>query len=697
MRALPLPYVARFGLGAAFQSIIVFLLLEAGWANRWVFLAIGCCALAALYRIRPAFLRENVVAPLDPWSRWLFGIVMLTYTVVYLICAAAPEIQPDAITYHLGLAAEYVRLGRFPARIGFFEVLPQGLEMLFVAAFAFGRHEAAKLVHFAFLLGTVPLMLAIGRRLGLTDRAALAAAILYLCVPVAGISGTCAYNDAALVFFILLTFYLMLLWNTDRRPGYLAAAGFAGGFCYAVKITGLPIGAFVVLTALVISRRPLCALIAATGAAASIAPWMVRALVLTGDPVAPMLNRWFPNPYFNVTTERALGEIVRSYGNFHWNTALMEYAFRGGMQGVMGPVLLALPFALLAVRKPAGRLLFIGAGVALVPWFWNVGARFLMPAIPFLVLAFVMVAPRALLYVCVVVQAVLCCPPIVDRLEGPDRWSLHEIPWRAALHLESEDSYLRRVVSEYPVAMMVEEKTKPADRIFCLASTARAYSTRELVDYWHSTPLEELSDGLRSAYFGDRMVTASAQWPGQALRALRVSAGASAATEWRIFELRIQSPGGLLYPSSQWSLNASPNRWEAPWALDGNRSTSWRTRDSVEPGMFLQADFGRPQVVSGTAILEAESPPSLQLVVDGLDMNGKWKHLADSLGTRAAPGGDLRHEAVSALHRAGFSYVLAEAGTEGMGLIGRDMLKHPWEWGVLDTAETTPFHLFRIQ
>ena len=66
----------------------------------------------------------------------------------------APEIQPDAVYYHLGLVASTPASATFPERIDFYDILPQGMEMLYLFAFAFGRHTAAKLVHFAFLIAT---------------------------------------------------------------------------------------------------------------------------------------------------------------------------------------------------------------------------------------------------------------------------------------------------------------------------------------------------------------------------------------------------------------------------------------------------------------------------------------------------------------------------------------------------------------
>ena len=139
------------------------------------------------------------------------GSFSCAYGVWYLVNALAPETIADGITYHLGLPSEYLRLGGFPDHITFYDVVPQGMEMLYTVAFAFGRHAAAKLVEFTFFVATVPLIFRLGRRLGATDLACLVAAVFYFCAPVAGITGSSSYNDAAGVFFLLAAFYLLLL------------------------------------------------------------------------------------------------------------------------------------------------------------------------------------------------------------------------------------------------------------------------------------------------------------------------------------------------------------------------------------------------------------------------------------------------------------------------------------------------------
>ena len=702
-RRLPLPHTVRLGLGAAIESTAVFLLLIAGWGNRWVFLGAGGVLIVLAVFFRPVRFAEKPVEPLDRISRSIFAIVMIAYTVLYAVHAAAPEVQADAITYHLGLTAEYLRLGHFPARVGFFEMLPQGLEMLFTVAFAFGRHSAAKLVHFAFLIGTVPLMFAIARRLALPDRVAAAAAALYFVMPVAGMSGASAYNDAALVFFSLAAFYLILAWRAERRIAYLAAAGLAAGFCYSVKITGAPIAASAVIAVLAlsrsVSRSPVPMLVAAAFTLIPAAPWVIRALILTGNPVAPLMNGLFPNPYFDALTEKTLSAVVMSYhDNFSWTSAPMRYALRGGLHGTIGPLLFALPIGLLALRKKAGVALFLLAMVCMAPWFWNVDTRFLMPAIPALALMLALVLrPQWLLWTAVMLQAVLCWPTVIENFQPDGEWGFSGFPWRAALRIEPEETYLQRMTTEYKVAQMLQTWTPADARIFSFASVARAYTDRETTEFWHSTNAQQLTDALRTAFFRTATMTSSASWSATPLRGIRAVARLAMPEEWWIFETRLFSPDGELRPSRDWSATAAPRPWEAQWAFDGNLATAWRTRANIEAGTFLEVDFDRPLTLSRVEIVAGATRVELSAFVEGLNANGQWKKLADlELGPQpAAP--DLRREATRALRRAGFRFLLTEASKEGLGQIGTTMTEHPEDWGLRPVDHSDQIYLFEVK
>ena len=147
--------------------------------------------------------------------RALWWIAFGIYVVLYLANAMAPEVSPDGAGYHLGLVARYLREHGF-VRItdNFYAAMPAGVEMLFLFAFAFGRHSAAALVHFAFLLALVWQIYSYARRSGFPVAGA-SAALLVFASPVAGIDGTSAYNDVAIAAIAFTLFHL--LQTLERR------------------------------------------------------------------------------------------------------------------------------------------------------------------------------------------------------------------------------------------------------------------------------------------------------------------------------------------------------------------------------------------------------------------------------------------------------------------------------------------------
>lgn len=705
---LPVPRTIALATGAAVESCIVFLLLACGVGHRLSFVLLGAICLGLFLWLRRGARRlaDPLNTPADRVSLCLAGGALALYAALYLINAMAPELEPDAIAYHLGLVSEYVRLGRFPRRVGFYEMLPQGLEMLFVPAFAFGRHSAARLVHCAFLLATIPLVRRIAQRLELPDSVALAALVLYFCAPVTGITGTSAYTDAGGVFFVLATFYLLLVWRDTGDVRYLLPAGLTAGFCYAIKLPG----ALVVILALAFllsyeslshqlpshARKqvvlPLALLSIAALAVA--APWILRDLIMTGSPVAPLFNRFFPNPYFHLSTERGMAASLGSLGNLPPWRVLYELIAGGAFQGTLGPAFFALPLALLALRRRAGRLAWLAAVCLALPWFWNTGARFLMPSLPFLALALVMVLPRPALWACMVVQAVACWPQIISLYHPAYTWRLERIPWRAALRLQSEQDYLSRLINEYQVARLIEDRTQPGERVFSLTAVATAYTDRPVLVFWHSAQADQLADALRVALAPQAtLFDVKADWPRRALSAVRIHIPQASPEEWLIHDIQLFSGGDRIPASPPWQLRGWPNEWELPLAFDQNRATRWRTWQPVRAGMYVEADFGRPLLLSGALMT---SPSRLPFEFYGRQGDG-WHLLATQPVVTPKPLGDVRMAATWAVLSAGFRYILADDGGGGNGALGAAMAGHEAEWGLARVGKVGPVVLFRIK
>src|SRR4051794_39378706 len=279
-------FLFSFLTGSALLSTLVFLLCAVHLALKGVLLAVGIVAITAAYRYRSVPPRAvHIRTAADK----IFIALYTGFGVVYFLQAMAPELSPDGITYHLGLVLRYYQWHGFRhITSSMYANLSQGMEMLFLFAFAFGRHSAAALVHFAFLMSLPLLMIKYGRRFQLGSAGVVGALLVFLS-PIVGVDGSSAYNDVAVACVLFGLFYLLQLTDGDRP--LLIAIGLLAGFSYALKYTaGLAIP-----YALAKTRRK--ALIVAVCAAAMVAPWLIKNAVYARNPFAPFANAWFPNPY----------------------------------------------------------------------------------------------------------------------------------------------------------------------------------------------------------------------------------------------------------------------------------------------------------------------------------------------------------------------------------------------------------------
>jgi len=157
LRALPIQLYRQeehplaFVTGAACLSLLVFLLCAAGAARPGVFLTAGLATMGfAAGRGAHRPLGESLPS-LPPLWKWLFRSIFSLFLVLYFFNAMVPEASSDGVAYHLGLAARYLRAHGFERiTTNMYASLSQGIEMLFLFAFAFGRHSAAALTHSPF-------------------------------------------------------------------------------------------------------------------------------------------------------------------------------------------------------------------------------------------------------------------------------------------------------------------------------------------------------------------------------------------------------------------------------------------------------------------------------------------------------------------------------------------------------------------
>jgi hypothetical protein len=632
-RVRELPWAVRVTTGAAIYSTVVFLLL-ALHAGYWPAYSVGLGAVVWLLGTPGG----SPAAGQKPWPH-----VLALVAVVYAIYALAPEIQGDAVGYHLRLVSEYFRNHGFTGREGFYDALPQGMEMLFVPI-----PGIAKLAHFGFLLLTVPLIRLLAREAGLSDSTGWAAAALFLLAPVCAVDGTSAYTDMGLVCASCATVYLLARWNRERSWPLLIAAAINAGFCFCVKPT---FGWVAVCGFVFVAKNRRSAAAFGLVAMACAAPWLVHAYQTSGSLAGPFFSGLIPN---RILTPEIEAHLTAQYSAlrpaFSWSRAWLDYTVLGGNQGFFGPAFLLSP--LLFFAKP--RWLAACAALLAVPIACNTGARFLMPAMALAAIGITSVLPRRAAIALVAVQVIAALPPAMDLYARPGEWRLGTLPLAAALGLEPADRYLRRSLREFDAAKMIERNTPEGAKILACVSLPDAYISREVLTWWHSRRAQQFADALHFAMMskGTRARLVSWRWK-KPYRPVRVVA---------LTDLRIVSASA--------------------------GTDTWRMR---RPGESI--GMGTP--AAGLDLLLWPGDQSRERV-EALQPSGEW---CDPGGTRDTESRylDLRQDATAYIRRSGYRYIAAPVRDDPFAEIGVDMVRHPYEWGVEIAGEASGIYLLRIR
>ena len=680
----------RFVAGAALLSAAVFLLCAAGAVLPWTFALLGGSILAVAWRRLAA-----TEARIPPLGR-LLAAAFAVYLVLYFANAMAPEFSYDGSRYQLGLAARYLREHGFH-RItdNLYACLSQGVEMLYLFAFAFGRHSAAAMVHFTFLVALAWLMLRYARRAGF-PLAGACASLLVFASPAVGVDGTSAYIDVAVAAVAFALFWLLQLWDETRAPRLLIAVGLVAGFAYAAKYTAWLAVPYAVGFVAWKSRRLRDVLVVGACAAVLIAPWMLKNWLWVQNPVAPFYNAWFPNPYFTVAFEREYRQHMMWYNlRSHWQLPLVATTY-GSLSGLIGPVFLLSPIALWSLRRREGRQLLLAALVFGAGYFSNIGTRFLIPALPFLALAMALALrrfPRALLALALV-HAVISWPSIVRRYCRPDAWHLVKVPWREALRIKPQEGFLYSNLPDYGVARMLEDRAAPGSTILSFTPIPEAYTSRKV-----EVPFQSAEGVMNRTIFFTGFVPAYAptwqmrfSFPRRTLRAVRVVQTNRGDDTWSMDELRLFDGARELPPDAGWKWTAHPDPWSIGNAADRRPITFWLCGDTLHPGQYVEIDFDRPAAADGLRIDAAPNQWGIRLELEGRDESGAWIRLAgppESLQTSAPSG--LRRAAAGELKRRGIDYLLIFDHE-----FGADDLRGNPGWGVVEVGEYRGARLYRL-
>jgi hypothetical protein len=632
-RSHPDPAV-RFVTGSALLSALVFLAGALDLFYPSVFLLLGAAAIV-LARSEWLTLRAPKLGRL-----WL---IFLPFLILYLANAMAPEISFDGSRYHLGFVARYLREhGIHPIPENMYAGFPQGVEMLYAFAFAFGRHSAAAVVHLAFLVALTWQVFTWTRREG-GEVAGLCAAFLVFASPLMGVDGSSAYIDVAVAAIVFTLFQLL-------EGGPLFAVGMLAGFAFGAKYT-----AFVAVPyALWRYRRLTVAVVAAL----FLLPWLVKDAVWFHNPVAPFFNHYFPNPYVTASFEKEYraAQIVP--------TSPLDLTMWGSAGGLFGPVFLLAPLAFLGLRW---RLLSAAAVFGLA-FFWNTGARFLIPSLAFVAIAMCLPLARypKILFAIIGLHAILSWPTVVRRYCHRDAWRLDKVTYREALRIKPEEGFLESNLPLYGAARMLDRAAPANAVIFTEVPIPEAYTSREVRVAYQSAA----NTVSRRVFFTGFVPEHAPVWrttyrfPPRTMSAIRIREAGPA--NWTVHEVQtFQGDRPVVLPPSA--------------VTDGRLTSLWM----ADAGQALELTFppaGMDRIVIATAM----DQPGARLTIDGISAAPEFDQVA-------APS-DLRRQAALELHRRGFTHFLAFDGDFGAD----DLRTRAVEWGITQIAEYKGARLYQL-
>ncbi|MGB2987229.1 MAG: hypothetical protein WBE26_15270 [Phycisphaerae bacterium] len=326
---------AALGLGVA--SLVILLLGLAGFLQRnlWI-IVLSASAIAGVIRLWMLLTRvdtthrqsrhETDQANPGAWRHlWLLACPFMILAL--LAASTAPGLiwqeegfGYDVLEYHLQLPKEYVQAGRIEyAPHNVYANFPANVEMLYLLAMIVldDVHDVgvvANMIHLIFAVLTVFAAWVAGREW--SPQAGIMCGVVTATAGWLGYLCGLAYVENGMLFFGMTAMAILLRamrTNVDDQRGatasdsrraaghwrWIALAGVAVGFACGCKYTAIPLIAVPLTLATFllpgrsIQRRITGALIFTAAATMTLAPWLIKNHVMTGNPVFPLVNTVF--------------------------------------------------------------------------------------------------------------------------------------------------------------------------------------------------------------------------------------------------------------------------------------------------------------------------------------------------------------------------------------------------------------------
>jgi hypothetical protein len=448
------------------------------------------------------------------------GIAIFLLLVIVIILSTLPPTATDALIHHLAIPKLWLlNGGLYEIKWSVFSYYPMNVDLLYLIPLYFHNDIIPNFIHMGFGIGTSWLIFhylsnkysRVGGLLGV---------LVFLSTPIVLRMSTVAYVDLGLVFFTTASIFAYLHWRNDRYKGnkWFFLSSIAMGLALGTKYNAL-IAWFFLLSAIIFfysrdTKKQWPAIrygaIFFLISLLIFSPWLIKNLILTGNPLFPLFKGFFgtsvdsianeANTYSMVSGDTYMGMFkyrAMLYGENFCETLLIpvRFFFQGQdfsdryFDGVLNPVLIIMvPFAFMNKSFQKDKIFFVLFSVffILVAFFLDqLRVRYILPAIPFLSVLAVMGIMNVLnwsagktmplRYVYTGIVLLFLVTLVVKNVIYLNNYFQSLQPIKFIRHMETRDEYLNRHTKSYAAISYINKHTPQNARIRLIFLAGRGY------------------------------------------------------------------------------------------------------------------------------------------------------------------------------------------------------------------------------
>ncbi len=321
---------------------------------------------------------------LDRSSKFVLAL-LIVICLISLIGALGPETAFDSLWYHLTIPKIFLmqhQIFHIPGGLFYYSDMPKLGEMLYILPLSVKSLLLAKLIHFAF--GVLSLIALYQLSLRFMDRKkSFIAVLIFASNLVFSWESTTAYIDLIRTFFEIMAFWGFTIWYQEKDRKMLMESAVILGLSVSTKLIGagsliiFPILIYLFGTDLFKEKKLrikeilkyflICLAVPL--------PWFVLSFLSTGNPVYPLMTKYYP-------TNLSLNLINPAY----FLKTFFDL-FLHSPDPISPLYLILLPLALILYKKFDKNMKIILAycALSLIVWYLTPntgGGRFILPYLP---------------------------------------------------------------------------------------------------------------------------------------------------------------------------------------------------------------------------------------------------------------------------------------------------------------------------